>query len=290
MATLPAMCGLVLTGLSAGLAAADYAIAPGPVRLYLVETKQDVTWESAGDKLTFTSSLASSQAWKCIALDAGVATIQATTLRVLAKHDGPGAHHAFDSGLPPADEPDPLLGHLKALEGVTLTYALTCATGSTSVTGGELIAAKIAKRTPNLIDPKAPSPMAAQALALYSDANLSRTWTQLLARPSTQPQPVLLGDPLSGTLLRTWTGDTYTLAGEVTGTAILAHEPATVTAVISNVHGSGKTALGPDGWPGTASGTLSFTMTLDAVTQPVIQQHVITWQLARMPAEPPPAK
>ena len=179
---------------------------------------------------------------------------------------------------------DPLLGHLKALDGVTLTFAISLATGSTTVTGGAVIANNIAKRAPNLIDPQAPSPLAAQALTLYSDANLSRTWSQLLARPSAEPQSVPLGDPLTGTLLRAWKGDAYTLAGEVTGTALLAREPAAVTAQVTNVSGSGKTALGPDGWPGIASGTLSFTLSLDAVTQPVVQQHVVSWQLARLTA------
>lgn len=276
---------LALSALSAfaTLTAADYAIAPGPVRLYLVETKQEVSWASGGDTLKFTSSLATSQAWKCSGVSDGVASIQATILRVLATHVGPGSQHNFDSSQQPVEGIfDPLLGHLKALDGVTLTFAINQSTGNTAVTGGARIAEAIAKRSPNLTDPKAPSPMAAQALSLYSDANLSRTWTQLLARPNAIPQTVPLGEPLTGTLLRTWAGDTYTLAGNVSGSAVLAREPATVTAVVSNVSGSGKTALGADGWPGTASGTLSFTLTLDAVTQPVIQQHVITWQIARL--------
>ncbi len=288
-ATIPTM----LLLLAASLPAADtgthpYALIPGPARLYLVETKQEVAWDSAGDHLTFTSSLATSQAWKCTGVTDGVATVQATILRVIARHEGPGSQHAFDSGLrdspdaPVAAESDPLLGHLKGLDGVTLTFAINLATGSTAVTGGATIAANIAKRAPNLVDPQAPSPLAAQAVILYSDANLSRTWSQLLARPAVEPQHVPLGDPLTGTLLRTWKGDAYTLAGEVTGTAVLAREPATVTAAVSNVSGSGTTALGPDGWPGTASGTLSFTLTIDAVTQPVVQQHVVSWQLARL--------
>ena len=280
LATAAAIAGLVA---GAPLSAADYALTPGPVRLYLVETKQEVSWASGGDTLKFSSSLATSQAWKCSGVTAGVAAVQATILRVLSTHTGPGSQHNFDSAQAIADGvSDPLLGHLKALDGVTLTFAINQTTGATAVTGGARIADAITKRAPNLTDPSAPSPLATQAQALYSDANLSRTWTQLLARPTAQAQTVPLGEPLTGTLLRTWTGDTYTLAGSVVGTAVLAREPATVTAMVSAVTGSGTSALGADGWPGTASGTLSFTLTLDAVTQPVIQQHLITWQIARL--------
>lgn len=278
---------LILCAVGLPAIAADYHFTAGEIRRYLVETRQDVAWDSAGDHLTFTSTLSTMQAWKCVGVDGGTATIEASILRVIAKHQGPGSDHHFDSALRISNDPavaDSLLGHLKALDGVTLTLRIAQATGETQVTGGARIAETIAKRAPNLMDPLAPSPLAAQAQQLYSDANLSRIWSQTLALPAFAPQAVPLGEPLTGTLVRTWKGTAYTLTGEVTGTAVIAKEPTAVTAAVSHVAGDGKLALAADGWPGTAGGSLHFTLSVDALTQPVVQQHTVTWQIAQVTA------
>lgn len=269
------------------LSAADYSFKVGEIRRYLVETKQEVAWDSAGDHLAYTSSIATMQVWKCIANDGGIATLEATILRVIAKHQGPGSDHRFDSALKMSSDPsvsDPLLGHLKALDGVTLTLRISQTTGATQVSGGERIAETIAKRAPNLMDPTSPSPLAAQAQQTYSDANLSRIWSQTLALPSGTPQPVPLGEPLTGTLMRAWKGTSYTLTGDIGGTAIVAKEPTAVIAAISAVGGDGKLSLTADQWPGTVGGSLHFTLTMSALTQPVVQQHTVTWQLAQVAA------
>lgn len=269
------------------LSAAEYSFKVGEIRRYLVETKQEVAWDSAGDHLAFTSSIATMQVWKCIARDGGIATVEATILRVIAKHQGPGSVHSFDSALKMSSDPsvsDPLLGHLKALDGVTLTLRISQTTGATQVSGGERIAETIAKRAPNLMDPTLPSPLAAQAQQTYSDANLSRIWSQTLALPSGAPQPVPLGEPLTGTLTRTWKGTSYSLTGDLGGTVIMAKEPTAVTATISAVGGDGKTSLTADQWPGAVGGSLHFTLTMSALTQPVVQQHTVTWQLAQVAA------
>ena len=276
---------LIILG-GVGMSAADYHFKVGEIRRYLAETRQDVAWESAGDHLTFTSSLATSQAWKCIAENHGIATVEVTILRVIAKNQGPGADHRFDSAQDSssAAAADPLLGHLKALDGVTLTMRIDEHSGETQVSGGQRIAEAIAKRAPNLLDPTASSPLAAQAAQAYSDANLSRIWSQTLALPVATPQAVPLGEPLTGTLTRTWKGLAYTLTGEIAGEAILAKEPTSVTAAISAVGGMGSIGLTADQWPAKASGTLRFTLTMSALTQPVAQQHTVTWQLAQLPA------
>jgi hypothetical protein len=276
---------LIILG-GVGMSAADYHFKVGEIRRYLAETRQEVAWESAGDHLTFTSSLATSQAWKCVAENHGIATVEVTILRVIAKNQGPGADHRFDSAQnsSSAASADPLLGHLKALDGVTLTMRIDQHSGETQVSGGQRIAEAIAKRAPNLIDPTAPSPLAAQAAQAYSDANLSRIWSQTLALPAATPQAVPLGEPLTGSLTRTWKGLAYTLAGEVVGEALLAKEPTAVRSAMSAVAGEGSLALTADQWPAKASGTLRFTLTMSALTQPVTQQHTVTWQLAQLPA------
>jgi hypothetical protein len=276
---------LIILG-GVGMSAADYHFKVGEIRRYLAETRQEVAWESAGDHLTFTSSLATSQAWKCVAENHGIATVEVTILRVIAKNQGPGADHRFDSAQnsSSAASADPLLGHLKALDGVTLTMRIDQHSGETQVSGGQRIAEAIAKRAPNLIDPTAPSPLAAQAAQAYSDANLSRIWSQTLALPAATPQAVPLGEPLTGSLTRTWKGLAYTLAGEVVGEALLAKEPTAVRSAMSAVAGEGSLALTADQWPAKANGTLRFTLTMSALTQPVTQQHTVTWQLAQLPA------
>ena len=274
---------LLLTVLgSVGLVAAEtsYRFSPGPARTYLAETRQEVAWDAAGDQLTYTSTLALSQIWKCVSVDGVNARVEVTTVRVLASHRGPGADHTFDSAVPETAS-DPLLGHCKALEGVTLTLVIDQSTGATRVTGGERIAAAIAKRAPNLIDPAAPSPLALQATELYSEANLSRIWSQTLVLPAA-PAELPLGAPLSGTLLRTWKDLTYQLSGTPTGSVILAKEPTPVTATASAVTGTGSVTLHADGWPQTCGGSLTYDLNFDALTMPVVQRHQVRWQLARV--------
>lgn len=275
---------LALCTSASALSAADYRFAPGPGVGYLSETKQEVSWESAGDKLTFTSAIATTQAWKCLAVEGGTARLEVAVVRVLAEQRGPGDQHRLDSANPDTTN-DPLLGHLVALEGVPLTLLVEQTSGATRVSGGARIAAAIGKRAPNAIDPGGPSPLAQQAATVYGDANLSRIWSQTLALPSAQPQQVPVGEPLSGTLTRTWSGDAYRLAGTISGTTVLTQEPSRIAATVSDVSGDGATALGSDGWPQTCSGTLRFTLTIDAATQPVVQHHVVQWKLQRIAAE-----
>jgi hypothetical protein len=269
----------VLSSTSITAAETTYRFSPGPARTYLAETRQEVAWDAAGDRLTYSSTLALSQIWKCVGSEGAHARVEVTTVRVLASHRGPGAEHTFDSAIPESAS-DPLLGHCKALEGVTLTLVIEQATGATRVSGGERIAAAIAKRTPNLVDPAAPSPLAIQASELYSDANLSRIWSQTLALPAA-PSELPLGAPLSGTLLRTWKELTYQLSGTPSGSIILAQDPTPVTATASAVTGTGSVALHADGWPQTCAGSMSYGLNFEALTMPVLQQHQVRWQLTR---------
>ena len=270
----------LLLALALAAPAAEYRFSVGQLATYLVETKQTVAWDSAGDHLTFTSTIATNQAWRCVAVADGKATVEATILRVNATHSGPGSEHRLNSAQREGLD-DPLLGHLAALEGVTLRLVIDQATGATSVTGGARIIAAIGKRAPNPTDPTGPSPLAAQAQQAYSDATLSRTWSQTLALPSATPSTLPLGEPLTGTLLRTWTTDRWSLSGDVAGTALLAKDPTPVTAAVSKTGGEGRIVLGTDGWPQVANGTLTFTLAVNALTQPVSQEHRIAWQLAR---------
>jgi len=153
-----------------------YTFTVGANRLYAYSLKQTVAWDSAGDQLSYASTLT----WKFL-LSVSEATperavLNATILRVQATHDGPGSRRLVDSGakddLDGGD--DPLLGHLLALNGAVLSVIVAPATGVVSeVRGGDAIIARINKRAPATIPGDAP-PLDAAARAAFSSDALSR--------------------------------------------------------------------------------------------------------------------
>lgn len=267
-------------------AADSYAFAPGAVRSYDYTLEQTVAWESAGDRLAYRTAILWRFALRTVAVAGPVATVNATYLRVTATHQGPAAEHTVDSAVP-GGAVDPVLGHLAAFEGVTLGLTIDQATGRvTAVTGGDAIIAAIDARHPAAMPGDRP-PLAEAARTLYAPEALAAWWSQLLALPSAEPQPVPLAPPLAGNLLRTWTGTDYTLAlpeGLTELPLALLGEPTPIAGVLREVVGGGSvTRL--DGMPGSAGGTLAFTLGLTALTQPVVQRHALTWRL--QPTAPP---
>lgn len=263
-------------------APSSYGFTVGASQIYAYRVQQTVAWASAGDQLTYTSTLT----WK-FALTVAEATperavLNATILRVLATHKGPGSNNAVDSSAKENDgSDDPLLGHLLALNGAVLSVVVAPATGQVSeVRGGDAIIARINKRAPAATPGDAP-PLEAAAKAAFSSEALSRIWSQLLAVPSPTPVRVPLGPPLNGDIERTWQGSTYTLrlpAGADHLSATLVGDPTPVSAMLSELTGSGDTTIA-NGLPGAGKGALAFTLTFQALTQPVQQRHTLTWEL-----------
>lgn len=261
-----------------------YAFAVGTTRHYAYSVKQTVGWDSAGDQLTYTSTLT----WKFLLTVMEAApersVLSATILRVQATHDGPGSRRLVDSGAK-GDESghdDPLLGHLLALDGAILSVTVDPRSGQVSaVQGGDAIVARINKRAP-ATTPGDPPPLDAAARAAFSSEALGRIWSQLLALPSATPTPVPLGPPLGGTVERVWQGSTYTLrlpAGGERLSTTLVGDPTPVSAVLSDLRGTGGTSVGGDGMPGAGKGELTFQVTFQALTQPVVQRHTLAWEL-----------
>ncbi|HEX3134774.1 MAG TPA: hypothetical protein VHX44_14500, partial [Planctomycetota bacterium] len=253
--------------------------------LYAYSLKQTVAWTSAGDQLTYTSTLI----WKFTLMVAEAtperAVLDATILRVLATHDGPGSHRQVDSGAIDGQDgsDDPLLGHLLALNGAVLSVVVAPSTGVVSeVRGGDAIIAKINKRAPALTPGDTP-PLEAAARAAFSSEALTRIWNQLLLLPSTAPTRVPLGPPLNGEVERTWQANSaYTLrlpAGTDHLNATLVGDPTPVSAVLSDLTGSGSTSITTKGMPGAGKGELAFSLAFQALTQPVVQKHTLTWEL-----------
>lgn len=264
-------------------AASGYAFTPKASQLYVYSLKHTVAWESAGDRLSYTSTLT----WKFALTVAEVteerALLDATILRVQASLDGGGSHRQVDSGATDGNDggDDPLLGHLLALNGTILRLTVVPATGRVSeVGGGDAIIARINKRVPALTPGDTP-PLDAASRVAYSSEALARLWSQLLARPSGTPTMVPLGPPLSGEIERTWQGDAFTVklpAGTDRLQATLVGDPTPVAVVLSELTGAGSTSLAK-GLPGAGKGELSYLVTFQALTQPGAQRHTLVWDL-----------
>ncbi len=261
-------------------------------QVYAYSLKQNVAWSSAGDKLSYTSTLT----WKFL-LTVSEATseravLDVTILRVQATHEGPGSRRAIDSGAKEQDGgDDPLLGHLLALSGASLQVVMVPASGQVSeVRGGDTIVARISKRAPSAT-PGDPSPLEAAAKTAFSSEALSRLWNQLLAQPSSMPTRVPLGPPLGGEVERTWQGNDFTLrlpAGSERLQATLVGDPTPVVAALSELTGSGSASIIPDkGLPGAGKGSISFQLTFQALTQPVTQHHTLSWELTPLKVPTP---
>lgn len=260
-----------------------YGFTVGANQLYAYSLKQSVAWTSAGEQLTYTSTLT----WKfLLAVTEATperAVLTATILRVQATHEGPGSKRMVDSSAKDGQDggEDALLGHLLALNGAILGVVVSPATGQVSeVRGGDAIIARINKRAP-ASTPGDPPPLDAAAQAAFSSAALTRIWNQLLALPSTTPVRVPLGPPLNGEIERTWQGDSYTLRLPTGGerlNAILVGDPTPVSAVLSDLTGTGGTSIAK-GLPGPGKGELAFTLAFQALTQPVLQRHTLAWEL-----------
>lgn len=261
-----------------------YAFTVGANRIYAYSVKQTVAWNSAGDELTYTSTLMWKFVLTVVEATPERALLSATILRIQATHEGPGSRRMVDSGAKDGQDDggdDALLGHLLALGGAILSVTVDPRTGQVSaVTGGDAIIARINKRAP-ATTPGDPPPLDAAARAAFSSDTLSRIWSQLLALPSASPVRVPLGPPLNGEVERTWQGSAYTLGlpagGERLATTLVG-DPTPVAAVLSELRGSGSTSV-DGGLPGGGKGELTFLVNFQALTQPVAQRHTLTWEL-----------
>ena len=203
-----------------------------------------------------------------------------------ASHQGPGSARRVDSLLP-ADQDgheDALLGHLLELKGATLTVIVDPRSGAVAeVRGGDDLVTRVNRRFPAAF-PGDPPPLESAAKAAFGSAALARQWSQLLALPSAEVQRVALAQPLIGELERRWTGSSFTLAlpmGVDHLVGELVKDPTPVTARLSELTGKGQSEL-KQGVPQATTGDLRFTLTLNALTQPVVQRHQLTWSLTRV--------
>ncbi|MCS6970681.1 MAG: hypothetical protein RMM29_01135 [Planctomycetota bacterium] len=268
---------LALAGL---LPALSYDPRPEQVVFYRWVTEQRVQWESAGDRLQYETRIAWDLGLRCAAVEATSATLALSFIRVQALHRGPATEIVLDSARG-AGADDPLLGHLYALVGQTLRLQVERASGRVlRVEGAEEIVAAVQRRAPASM-PGEPSPLAAQAEALWGAAAWQRLWSQILALPRPEDDEVPLPAPFSGgALRRSWQGQRWQLRVP-DGAAprfVLASDPTPVQGSISALRGEGEIALA-EGLPSQLRGRLALTLAIEAMTQPVSSQHEIAWEL-----------
>lgn len=268
-----------------GRAPAGYTFAVGKTTLYTYDLSQQVEWQSAGDTLSYTSRVG----WEFSLTPSQVTPerceLAVVILHVIASHAGPGGSHLVDSRLPVDrnGRDDPLLGHLLALDGAQLTVVIDPRSGVVeAVRGGDEIVKRIDQLYPAAVEGEVP-PLDAQSKAAYGSGALARLWGEMLALPGGDGvvQSVALGGPVAGTVERRWQGSHFTLSlpqGTAHLDGALLSDPTPVTASVSAISGGGDTAL-RSGLPFTSTGELRFTVTLSALTQPVVQRHHLTWTL-----------
>ncbi len=242
-------------------------------------TMQAAQWRSAGDDLRYDTSIVWNLGLRCTAVTGPRMTLAATFIKVVATHTGPGTDIRIDSASG-VGAGDPLLGHLLALVGRTLTLDVERASGRVAgVTGGDAVIAAINLAAPSAV-PGDPPPMDAQARAAYAPEALARLWSQVLALPGDDGQIALPAPFTSGTMTRTWQGQVWTVSlpdGKPPAFE-LAKDPSPVVGTIAKLSGGGTIALA-GGMPASASGKLSFTLAIDAMTQPVTTVNEVAWTL-----------
>jgi hypothetical protein len=266
--------------------AAGYSFVAKQHRTYAYELRQDVVFASAGDTLTYTTRMLWTFVMMPITVAADRAELAVSILTVKASLEGPASRHVYDSSeRDPERRRDPLFAHLAALDGARLMVTVDPRTGAVAqVDGGDAIAAAVAKAEPSKVDPSEPSPLAAAAREAYGSGSLARMWGEMLALPASAPQRVALAAPFAGELERVWTGSAFTWqlpAGVDHADVRLGRDPVRVSGSLTEVAGAGRIDLA-EGMPGTAEGDLTFTLTLDALTQPVVQHHRLHWKLSTL--------
>lgn len=280
------MARLLLVLAAAGLliAADEYDPKPDQLRFYRWTTTQDAEWTSAGDKLHYRSEIVWRLGLRCASVEGARMRLKATFVTVTASHQGPGIDVRLDSATG-AGSDDPLLGHLMALVGATLDIDADRRTGAVAtVGGGEAIIAAINQRAPATV-PGDPPPLDAGARAAYGPEALARLWSQILALPGSGTEVALPAPFAPGsTMLRTWTGQAWTAAlptGAAPPAFELARDPTPVRGTVRELSGTGGVALS-GGLTGRATGSLSFTLTFDALTQAADSRQQVSWEMVEI--------
>lgn len=277
---------IVLLLVAAALPAASHHFVVDEVQLYRYELRHVVHWESAGDELRFESR----QRWHLsltpreVTAEGVLLAVRVLTLHAL--HEGPGIRHEVYGDGDPAQlrgADDPLLGDLLALIGPTLELDLDPASGLVrSIDGQQALIEALVARHPG--PPGEASPMVAAAAAHFDPQRLAAFWSALLALPGSEAPAVPLEGELGERLLRRWEGSRWTIDADSTAplTSSIQAGATRIPVKIQDLEGGGELRQDAEGSLLGVTGDLRYRLSATALTQPLRQQHELSWELGRV--------
>ncbi len=255
---------------------------PGTGSLYIYTTTMTTEQHTLNDKLTFTTQMEWKLFCEVVSQDNETTHLRMTWYDIAAHHKGPGSQHTYDSTITEKQD-DPLLGHFAAFHGIAIDLTWNHASQSiTAVSGGKKLIAAINARKPGAFGEA--GPLNTPATHLYNNEALTQLWKNIIFIPRVAAEEITLRTPVTGSLNRTWNGNTYTLtlpADQNSLPVILHKAPAEVSGEITHVNGSGLVHI-ENGKLKKTEGNLTMHISLTALTQALTQVNTIRWSFVHV--------
>ncbi|TVR08098.1 MAG: hypothetical protein EA401_14370 [Planctomycetota bacterium] len=264
-----------------------HRFAAGEIRRYLAETVQEVSWRSAGDDLTYTTTLAMELSCYVDHVDGNEVLLVWRVLDLRVRHRGPDGEHFLDSASDTGLD-DPLLGDLMIYHLLPLKTRIDRRNGAVlEFRGQEALIERLKQRHP-AANPLAANPRAEAAQRAFDPLRMAALFHRYLVVPGTQDR-FPLGQGLDVELPLHWDDNAFefTLPEDTAPPSItLHHDPTPVIVHLSALKGTGSSVLN-NGVLERVHGSIDMTLSGSALTQPVDQKHAIQWQLALLTRTPP---
>jgi hypothetical protein len=254
----------------------------GEARSYISETKHVILWESAGDRLRYTTTISLELSCYVQAASAEEVTLVWRVLDVKATHKGPGRDHLVNS-VSQQGLDDPLLGDLMVYHLVPLTVRIKPHSGEIiAVNGTQQLVDNLNKRHP-APNPASTPPRAGIAQKAFDPLQIATLFARYLAVPGSGDGKLNLGPAVSGHATLKWEGERYKLGlpsnADDQPRITLGTNPLPVELAITSLKGSGGSALNSAGVLNKADGEYNMTLAVSALTQDVKQEHTVQWQI-----------
>ena len=282
------LCCLMLLAIApADEGAAGHQFRSGEIRRYLAETVQEVSWDSAGDTLTYTTTLSMELSCYVDRVDGNEVLLVWRVLDLRARHRGPDGEHFLDSASETGLD-DPLLGDLMIYHLLPLKTRVDRRSGLVlEFAGHEALIERLNKRHP-AANPMAAAPRQDAAQRSFDPLRMASLFNRYLVVPGTQSS-FPLGQGLDMDIPLEWEDASFRFAlpeDAEAPTIHLHHDPTPVQVRLSALEGKGQSVFS-QGILEQVRGEIAMTLSGSALTQPVEQQHAIQWQMALLTRTPP---
>ena len=262
----------------------------GETRTYISETKHVITWESAGDSLTYTTDITLEFSCYAREVSADYVALSWRVLDLKATHKGPGRSHSVDSVNQTGGD-DPLLGDLMVYHLVPLVVHIKPETGEVlTVLGTDALVDNLNKRHP-ASNPTRPPPRNNIAQQAFDPLQIASLFRRYLAVPGHGNGQLKLGPAVTGHATLTWDGNDYQLglpdeeADKPRMT--ISSKPLPVELRITELKGDGEVKISDEGILKQVDGAYTMKLAANALTQGVKQEHKVEWQLVLLRRTPP---